>query len=288
VIARCRVLLLSIGLLLGAVTIAWAQESPDGQLSDSPTAVVSTHAGADTLYPNPALTPGAIFDGASSDQICVPGYATSVRGVTSAERAQVYAEYGISDVRGADEVDHFIPLELGGSNDIANLWPEPYTVPGAHEKDRVENFLHDQVCSSALALADAQQMIVSDWYAVYLTLPIAATPTDTITPAPTATPNANGPTGQAVAFSSVVGGSPGGRASVVVQADPGATCSVQYVTPAGSKSTAQGQGADITKALAQDGTATWNWDIGPSTKPGVGTVTATCTTGTATTPITIA
>jgi hypothetical protein len=102
-----------------------------------------------------------------------------VRDVTSAERAQVYAEYRALDVRGADEVDHFIPLELAGSNAIGNPWSEPYAAPGAHEQDRVENYLHEQVCAGAMALPDAQQLIVSDWYAVYLTLVGAAAPADT-------------------------------------------------------------------------------------------------------------
>jgi hypothetical protein len=251
----------------------------------------ATHVGSDSLYPDPTLTPGAAFDGVTADQVCIPGYSRRVRNVTSAERAQVYAEYGTVDVRGADEVDHFIPLELGGSNDITNLWPEPYGAPGAHEKDRVENYLHEPVCSGALALGDAQQMITSDWYAVYLTFadgagatgvagPPSSAPVADSSPAPSASD-------QAVSFASVNGGPPGGRASVTVQTEPGGTCSVQYVTPAGAKSTAQGQGANATKTAGPDGTASWTWTIGPSTRAGSGSVTATCSTGTATTPISI-
>src|SRR5262249_49818523 len=108
----------------------------------SPTAAqdTPTHIGADSLYPDSGLTPGAVFDDVTADQVCVPGYASSVRNVTSVERAQVYVEYGIADVPGAAEVDHFIPLELGGSNDITNLWRGPcQPTPGGHEKERCEN-----------------------------------------------------------------------------------------------------------------------------------------------------
>ena len=38
------------------------------------------------------------------------------------------------------EIDHIIPLELGGSNDIANLFPEPGAgAAGFREKVRLEN-----------------------------------------------------------------------------------------------------------------------------------------------------
>jgi hypothetical protein len=154
---------LIIGLLAGGIASpVAAQDAPP-------------HVGADSLYPDSTLTPGAVFDDVGAEQVCVAGYASSVRNVTSAERAQVYAEYGVDNVPGADEVDHFIPLELGGSNDITNLWPEPYLpAPGAHDKDRVENYLHDLVCSGAMALADAQAAIAADWYAVFVTLPAAS------------------------------------------------------------------------------------------------------------------
>jgi hypothetical protein len=70
--------------------------------------------------------------------------------------------------RGAYEVDHLIPLELGGDNTIANLWPEAADpVPGFHEKDKVENYLHRQVCSGAMGLTDAQRQIASDWLKVW-------------------------------------------------------------------------------------------------------------------------
>ena len=119
--------------------------------------------------PDPTCTPGAVFD-VTADQVCTPGYATSVRDVTVSEKQQVYAEYGLSypQPTGAYEADHLIPLELGGSNDIANLWPEAADPrPGFHEKDGLENWLHDQVCSGAMDLTDAQQAIATDWLSAW-------------------------------------------------------------------------------------------------------------------------
>jgi hypothetical protein len=67
------------------------------------------------------------------------------------------------------EEDHFIALELGGHPmSEQNLWPEPYLpTPGARQKDRVENLLHDAVCRGVLTLQHAQELIVADWYAEY-------------------------------------------------------------------------------------------------------------------------
>ncbi len=119
--------------------------------------------------PDSACTPGAIFPDATKDKICVTGYASSVRNVPQSEKDQVYAEYGItSHYAGQYEVDHLVSLELGGSNDISNLWPEAASPkPGFHEKDKVENYLHDQVCSGAVSLQQAQIEIATDWLQVY-------------------------------------------------------------------------------------------------------------------------
>ncbi len=123
--------------------------------------------------PDSACTPGAIFPNATPDVICQYGYTRTVRNVPFSEKEEVYTEYGISHHSpGEYEVDHLVPLELGGSNDIANLWPEAaYPQPGFHEKDQVENYLHDQMCSGAISLQEAQKEIAANWLAVYNRMP---------------------------------------------------------------------------------------------------------------------
>ena len=77
------------------------------------------------------------------------------------------------------EVDHLIPLELGGDNSIANLWPEAAEpTPGFHEKDRVENYLHRRVCEGAMSLADAQRQVATDWVRVWRQMEGQPTTTD--------------------------------------------------------------------------------------------------------------
>lgn len=115
-----------------------------------------------------ACTPGAIF-AVTAAQVCVSGYSSSVRSVSEATKNAVYAEYGIaSHTTGQYEVDHLVSLELGGSNDISNLWPEPANpTPGFHQKDGVENSLHTKICNGSMSLQTAQAEIADNWLAVY-------------------------------------------------------------------------------------------------------------------------
>lgn len=106
----------------------------------------------------------------SGQDICVVGYTKKVRAVPQEIKEEVYREYGItSHGRGEYEIDHLIPLELGGSNSIKNLWPESYrTLPwNARVKDRLENKLHELVCSGQIDLKTAQQAIAADWIEAY-------------------------------------------------------------------------------------------------------------------------
>jgi hypothetical protein len=82
------------------------------------------------------------------------------RHVSKSTRRKVLESYGYTNVQGL-EVDHLVPLELGGSNDPANLWPE--TDPGFREKDKVENRLHREVCSGQISIEAAQTMMAKEW-----------------------------------------------------------------------------------------------------------------------------
>jgi hypothetical protein len=123
--------------------------------------------------PDTACTPGAVIATATKSVICRSGYAGSVRNVPTSEKNQDYKEYGVySHAAGQYEVDHLVSLELGGSNAIANLWPEAASPkPGFHEKDKVENYLHSQVCYGTVSLKQAQIEISTNWLAVYNQMP---------------------------------------------------------------------------------------------------------------------
>lgn len=160
-------------------------------------------AGPYNLYPDPTLTPGGVLT-TDVSQICTSGYTATVRNVSVSTKKQVYAEYGVSypQPTGANEVDHFIPLEIGGSNDIKNLWLEPASpTPGFHQKDQFENYEHAQICSGALTVQEAQRRMVTDWYKYWLietgsastsAAPVSKEPTTTQTSA-TAPANTSDP-----------------------------------------------------------------------------------------------
>jgi hypothetical protein len=125
------------------------------------------HHGAAVL-PDPQTTPGKVRT-IEATEVCAGGSTKQYRHTTATEKSQVYLWYGAKKVKGqCCEVDHLIPLELGGADELPNLWPEPYEPrPGAHEKDHLENFLHAQVCAGKMTLTQAQAEIAKDWYAAY-------------------------------------------------------------------------------------------------------------------------
>jgi hypothetical protein len=122
--------------------------------------------------PDPACTPGAYYKGATRTVICRSGYTRTVRNVSEALKEAVYRAYGIRQhSRSSYEIDHLVPLEAGGSNVRANLFPEAATpTPGFHQKDRLENWAHAGICDGSLALRSTQRRIAANWLTVYQTV----------------------------------------------------------------------------------------------------------------------
>jgi hypothetical protein len=121
--------------------------------------------------PDRRCSPGAYYSKLTKRVICAAGFRTStIRNVPESEKFAVEVEYGLEPGRYGRslEIDHIVSLELGGSNDIANLFPERlYAHPGYRVKDRLENRLHELVCSGRIALRDAQRGIADDWEGLY-------------------------------------------------------------------------------------------------------------------------
>lgn len=124
------------------------------------------------LLPDSLETPGAAAT-TDTSLICRRGYSRSARHVTAGVKRQAYEAYATQPHDSTCcEVDHLISLELGGSNQFQNLWPEPYLPhPGARDKDKVENWLHREVCAGRIPIEVAQREIADDWYAAFLRIP---------------------------------------------------------------------------------------------------------------------
>jgi anti-sigma factor RsiW len=123
------------------------------------------------LEPRPILTPGAVRT-VNAAEVCSASLEEDrhVLVIPASVREEVFREYGMSAARPQNfEVDFLITPELGGSNDIKNLWPEPYRAPvwNAHVKDQLEDFLRDKVCKGEMDLSTAQHDIAADWIVAY-------------------------------------------------------------------------------------------------------------------------
>ena len=121
-------------------------------------------------YPDPKLTPGDIVN-YPIEKICVSGYSDEERHVTNSRKKEVYAEYGVPypQPKGSYEVDHFMPVCIGGSNEMSNLWLQPaQPYPGYHEKDQLEQYLCRAVCRDGkMTIQEAQNLFRTDWYKAY-------------------------------------------------------------------------------------------------------------------------
>lgn len=125
---------------------------------------------SNVTYPNEQLTVGEI---ATNDLniICYHYYTKLLVPVPEETVKKVYEGYMITNPGYKEyEIDHWIPLALGGSNNLRNLWPQPVTYPGYKEKDWLQLYLRDQVCNGKMNLTEAREQITGDWYTIYLNI----------------------------------------------------------------------------------------------------------------------
>src|SRR5436309_1725650 len=117
-----------------------------------------THNGFPT--PDPACTPGAFNPTITLAVLKNPAFRTGcIRDCATSPTAKnaTYARYGLahptnnSGATQTCELDHVVPLEIGGADTLDNIWPQcgPKNVVLARryfkQKDLVENYLADKV-----------------------------------------------------------------------------------------------------------------------------------------------
>lgn len=111
--------------------------------------------------PRPELTPGATRP-LTLEYACKTHWGLDHRFVTAQMKADVCKAYGAADCPGPNwEIDHLVPRETLGADDVKNLWPQP--IAEARLKDRVENWAAKQTCAGKLNLAYVQKTFEEDW-----------------------------------------------------------------------------------------------------------------------------
>jgi hypothetical protein len=123
-------------------------------------------------------TPGGINPSVTAATLKDPAWTTKcIRDceTTAAEKHIAYTWYSQTDPPNNSgptqtcELDHLVPLELGGADGLGNIWPmcgpDNVLLPKRYfkEKDEVENYLTDAVSKGTISLADAQKGIAQDW-----------------------------------------------------------------------------------------------------------------------------
>jgi hypothetical protein len=126
-------------------------------------AIASAHSCAafsQAIIPDPTLTLGAVR---TTDVSGVCSHGTRELRHWSRERDdRIIAEYGLPRGPHPDwEVDHLVPLRLGGSDVDSNLWPEPRRslepTWSAERKDQLEARLCAMVCDGSLDPAEGSE-----------------------------------------------------------------------------------------------------------------------------------
>ena len=113
--------------------------------------------------------------GSNPNQGLIQKRVDAILGVVAAEVFAAYGYTGNDDPKCVPsgkrhcEIDHLISRELGGADDVNNLWPQAFgTTPwNAQLKDNLENKLNKEMCAGRITLKQARDMLVNDWRIAY-------------------------------------------------------------------------------------------------------------------------
>jgi hypothetical protein len=96
-------------------------------------------------------------------------YSKRHRHTTAEEKQAAYDAYHVERAGRDFEVDHRVPLCLGGGDVEENLWPQEGSAhPSYHDKDRLEDRICEMVCRDhSMSLQDGQAIFLGDWIAGY-------------------------------------------------------------------------------------------------------------------------
>lgn len=110
-------------------------------------------------------TPGKATK-ATVEQLCAADF--TPKPLSKRQITEAFAAYGMANKPGDRVIDQLIPANLGGSDDLDNLWPQaPKGQWSAETKDQLEAKLHEMVCGGKITLKEAQKLIRENWVKAY-------------------------------------------------------------------------------------------------------------------------
>lgn len=123
------------------------------------------------LLPHGLQTPGSLtYPAPKISEMCSREFRKKFPEIPHELKQKVFEAYGI-DISKSNlyQMDHLITPEVGGGNDIKNLWPQSLVSRpwNAHMKDRLENHLHREICQGRMSPNHAQTLLTLDWIDSY-------------------------------------------------------------------------------------------------------------------------
>jgi hypothetical protein len=116
------------------------------------------------VRPDDKCTPGT-FNDLTKAEVCK--HKDRPR-VNSSARRKILRQYGYRHWGAKDgELDHRVPVFLGGRTEEDNLWPEEGKIPNT--KDILENKIHTRVCTwNTMTVDQARKVFLGNWEDGYI------------------------------------------------------------------------------------------------------------------------
>jgi hypothetical protein len=112
--------------------------------------------------PDPKKTPGDVYQSVLLDWVC--NRETDTPQLYQRTIIAVFKSYGIpinSETYKTYRLDYLVPTELGGTNNIKNLWPIKNS--DYYKKKAIERDLFRCACNGLISLKEAQAVLMKDW-----------------------------------------------------------------------------------------------------------------------------